>query len=557
MKQFKSILLIKLPYCPHPDVSIEDDDFRTKAPFRPIPSLALASLCAFVDKYKTFDYNLKAIDVNIEAYTQPENPIDANVFSSILADSIKNNTYDVLALSAMFVFNVRWLDMAVKLSRKFHPEAKIIIGGGCPTIFPERCLKDYDIDDAVIGEGESAFLHILNRYNNHHDPEFERAFPLEGFLFKGQKEEFDISKQRHHFIDLTDFPLPAWHYLNVEKYFMRSGDRMLPIEGSRGCPYRCTYCSTYISWGHKVRYKPVKVLINEITEINKRYGVKGLHFVDDNLSFSKRWIKEFLTQLISMNQPLKFTASNFSAKHLDEEIVGLLAAAGMTVFGVAVESGSAEIQERIKKNVDFDKVREVVKIMKSHNLHVHLCWMVGFPNETMEQINSTFNLARELRANSNQFMRVLPYPGTQLFDEAKSANLLALHEDDLDKFDNRKCEYLKSDEWGYKQLQEMIYDVNIEINFLNNPLLDSEEGRDYMLEFFERLLLRLPEHAIARIIVGYIYKKKGDLVKCEKNYISALDLLQKESIRAVFNKYLLNNHHIVNDFNQFRESKNK
>ncbi len=551
MKNFKSVLLIKLPYSTHPDSLGGGGDFRTKAPFRPIPSLALATLCAFLDRYKTYDYKIKAIDLNIEAYTKPGVPIDISVYPDLLTNAIKNNKYDVLCISAMFVFNVKWVETAVKLSKKFHPKAKIIIGGGYPTLFPRRCLNKHDIDDAVIGEGESTFLHILNKYNNYRDPEFEKKFPFKGYASKNRAGKIFISKLGHDFIDLNDLPVPAWHYLNVKKYFRKSGDKKLPIEGTRGCPYRCSFCCTHLSWGVRVRYKPIQNLINEILEIKKKYNVEGLHFVDDNLSFSKDWIKEFLKRIISMKLPLKLTASNFSVKHLDREIIGLLAKAGMGEFGIAVESGSPEIQRRTNKNLDFNKIRKVVRIMKQNDLHVHICWMVGFPNETLKQIKSTFNFARELKAHSNQFLTVLPYPGTQLFNEAKSANLLVFKEDDLDKFNCRECDYLKSDEWNYEQLRDMIYDANIEMNFLNNPSLKTAKGKDSFLDYLEKLLLRLPDHVISHIIVGYLYKRKKNNFKCEKHYKSAIELLKNKDLHKTFNKYLSWNSPIIKDFNRF------
>ena len=527
----------------------------TKSPFRPVPSLALASLCAFIERYKKFDYNLKAVDLNIEGYAEPGMPVDTTVYEGLLKGCIESNEYDVLCLSTMFVFNVKWVDAAVRFSKKLHPEAKIIIGGGYPTLFPERCLEEHGIDTVVIGEGEAVFLHILNRYNNYHDPEFEKRFTFEGYGTMDENGKIVISKQRRCFIDLGDLPIPAWNYLNVEKYFRTSGDKVLPIEGSRGCPYCCSYCCTYISWGRQVRYKPVERLIAEISEMKKRYRVDALHFVDDNLSFDKDWIKEFLRRIISMKLPLKFTASNFSSKNLDGEIIDLLVKTGMDRFSIAVESGCPEMQKRINKNLNLEKIREMVKQLKARKLYIHLCWMIGFPNETMEQINRTFNFARELRAHSNQFLTVLPYPGTQLFDEAKSAGLLVFQDDELDKFDNRRCDYLKSDEWNYDKLQKMIYDINIELNFLNNISLDTEEGMDYMLGFLENLMLRLPEHIVARIIIGYIYKKKNNMAKHEEYYNSARSLFKEKKLSETFSRYLSWKHPIVEDFNRYLETK--
>lgn len=551
MKKFKSLLLLKLPYCTHPDALNVENDFRTKLPFRPIPSLALATLCGFLDKYKTYNYDIKAIDLNIEAYTEPGIPIDTSNYLDLLTNAIKNSNYDILCISTMFVFNVRWVDDVVKLSRKFHPEAKIILGGGYPTVFPERCFKEHDIDDVIIGEGEPTLLHILNRYNNHQDPEFEKKFPFEGYASKNENGKIVISKSRHRFMDLGDLPIPEWNCLDIEKYFKRSGGKTLPIEGTRGCPYRCSFCNTYLSWGLKVRYKPIKNIINEIVELKKRYNVASLHFIDDNLAFSKKWMKEFLEQMIKIKLPLKLEASNFSIKHLDKEIIDLLVRAGMNRIAIAVESGSSEIQKRINKNIDFDKVRELVKIMKSRKVYIHICWMIGFPNETIEQIKSTFNFARELKAHSNQFLTVLPFPGTQLFEEAKRDNLLFFQEDDLDKFDDRKCDYLKSDEWDYDLLRDMIYDINIEVNFLNNSLLDTAEGRYQFLEYLKGLLLRLPEHIIARIIAGYLYKQKRDYSKSENYYKSAIELFRNKTLHKTFFKYLSWDNPVIKDFNQF------
>lgn len=530
MNKYTSILLLKLPYCTHPDAKIVDDDFRTKGTFRPLPSLALPTLCGFIDKYKTLNYKIKAIDLNIEAYTEPDVPIDTSYYPELLEDIIKSNNYDVLGLSVMFVYNIKWVNHAVNLSRKFHPESKIIIGGGYPTLFPERCLIENDIDDAVIGEGESTFLHILNKYNNHSDSEFEKKFPFVGYASKKENGEIEFSNKKLHFIDMKDLLSPAWSYLDIKKYFKNSGDKILPIEGSRGCPYQCTFCCTYLSWGFKIRYKPIDNLIDEIRDIEKNYNADSLTFGDDNLAFNKEWIKKFLTRFIDLNLSVKLEASNFSVKHLDEEIINLLGKAGMQKIGIAVETGSPEMQIRIKKWLNFDNVRKVVEMVKNKGLHVHLNWMLGFPNETLNQINQTFDLARELRGHSNQFLTVLPYPGTKLFLDAKETNLLFFEEDDLDKFDNRKCDYLRSDEWNYVSLKNMIYDANIEMNFLNNPYLSSSEGREHMLEFCESLVLRLPQHIIAHIIAGYLHKQNNSINQYEKHYKEAIKLFNEKNL---------------------------
>ncbi len=551
-KEYRNVLLLKAPYCEfNTSDPSRDADFRNKKTFRPWPSLALASLCAFIEQYDTFGYHIKAIDINVEAYSSPCEHIDVSVYPSLVENTILENDYDVLSISAMFVFNYQWVDMIVKLSRMHHPDAKIVIGGGYPTIFPERCLTDHEIDDAIIGEGEDTLLHVLHKYNNFVDENFTTKFPFSGHAGKQSTGEIVVSSKRQYFLNLEELPSPAWHYLNVEKFFKNSGDSLLSVEASRGCPYQCTYCCTYLSWGRKVRYKSVKKVIDEMVELKNKFNVGVIHFVDDNATFSKQWVKEFMETLIEMGSPVRFQFSNFSAKHLDEEIIDLLIRSGINYIAIAIETGSKEIQNQIKKHIDFDQVRDIVKLIKLKGMEVHICWMVGFPHETLEQINETFALARELRADMNHYYIVLPYPGTKLFDEAKAAQLLLIDSDNLENFDYRIGGAIKSDEWNYEQLFEMIYDINIELNFLNNVLLDQEGGREIMLQRCEGLLLKLPEHVVASMTAGFLHKLKGNLEQSNEYYDNTKRLLEDEKLANVFGRYLLWDNSIVRDYLEF------
>ncbi|MFH1799452.1 MAG: cobalamin-dependent protein [Candidatus Omnitrophota bacterium] len=284
MNNYKSILLLKLPYCIYVEHK-QDMDFMDRTNFRPLPSIALASICGFFDKYKSIDYTLKAIDINIEAYQNPGEPIDPSLYKDLLTNAIKDNDYGILAMSAMFLYNIRWVELAVKLSRQYHPEAKIIIGGGYPTVFPKEAVEKHDIDFAVIGEGEAAFLHILNKINNHTDLQFEKSYPFENYATKDDAGKV-VVVPRKTFTGLEGLPSPNWDYLNVDKYFKNSGDRVLPMESSRGCPYTCTFCASFLAWGRKMRYKPVDNVIAEVQQIYLKHKVSGVYFTDDNISFS-------------------------------------------------------------------------------------------------------------------------------------------------------------------------------------------------------------------------------------------------------------------------------
>jgi anaerobic magnesium-protoporphyrin IX monomethyl ester cyclase len=552
-KQYKSILLFKVPHCIHPDAVPENDNFRLKHTFRPIPSFALAALCAFLEKHNTFGYEIKAVDVNIEAYKKPGVPIEINEYPLLIEECIKKSRYDVLAISVMFVFNVKWLESLVSLSRLYHPAAKIIVGGGYPTIFPKDCLQQFDVDHVVIGEGEASFVHILNRYNDHHDTAFENKFPFDGYGEKKKSGEINIVPLKTY-LHMEDIPVPAWDYLNVDKYFKNSGDRILAIEAVRGCPYRCTYCNTQLTWGHQLRYKKVDSLIEEMIQLNGKYRAL-LHFIDDNRSVNRDWMMDFLSKAIENNIPMDPTPSSFHVNHLDAEMIEFLKKGGIKTVGIGVETGSQEMQKRCEKNLNLDRVREVVAWIKSKGLRVHINYMFGFPHETLDQIDQTLDLARELNAHSNQFLLVVPYPGTAIYEEAKKDGLFRFEDIELDNFEPRRFKFLKSDEWTYAQLEEKIYDVNIELNFLDNPSLEDGEWQDMFLDYLENLGLRIPGHVIAHIVAGYIHKKKGNFRHSENHFRKAVKDLGKKEFSETFAGYLTWDYPAIRDFNQYCKAK--
>jgi len=236
----------------------------------------------------------------------------------------------------------------------------------------------------------------------------------------------------------------------------------------------------------------------------------------------------------------------------DEEIIDLWIKVGCKQFAIAVETGSQEMQKQIRKNIDFEKVREVVSIFKKKNMPFVILWMIGFPNETLKQIEETFAFVRELRAFINRLTILMPYPQTELFNQAKEQGLLTFDEENLDNYDRRKAGCIKSNEWTYEQLQGMLYDINIETNFLNNPFLETAEKRDYFLSYLQKLLMALPNHVIANIVIGYIHKMNNNIEKRDVYYNKASSLLHNDTLSHTFQKYLKWDHEIINDFNNFR-----
>lgn len=536
-------------------------------------TLALAALASFFNKYKSYDYNLKCVDVNLLAYEEESsnsakkgetkhnfNPIDTKKYIKILDDLLSKEKYDILAISAMFVMSQRWVMDAVNFSKKYHPNAKIIIGGGYPTIYPEYVLKKHDIDMAIVGEGDDTFVHAVNRLNNIVDEKFNEQFTFEGYAAKDRNGEVFYVPRKKGFIDLKKLPPASYKWLDLKNYFKKSGQKTLALEASRGCPYGCTYCSTFISWGKTVRYKNVDSLTEEIAELQTS-NKPAIHFVDDNLSFDKGWTIEFLDKLAEKNLKLNLSFSNLHYKRLDEEILDKLFKVGVNEIKIALESGSKTTNKRIHRALDIKKAKKIVDYCRKKNKSSVTFWMVGFPGETISEIRETFTAAKEIASSKVIFSMVIPYPGTKLYEEAKDQSSLSINDDytsiksidsmiDLFLYRSSKS-ILKSKEWSTETINNLMYDANIDLNFLNSPGLRTENEREFLMRATLRVLKSIPEHIVANILVGYLFELKKDTIHNKFYYEKAKFLFEIDDHRETFQKYLYWDSKVIKSFLEY------
>jgi radical SAM superfamily enzyme YgiQ (UPF0313 family) len=189
---------------------------------------------------------------------------------------------------------------------------------------------------------------------------------------------------------------------------------------SRACPWRCTYCHN--SYGKQFRARSAEHVLAEIDYLVKEHGVKELVFMDDIFNFQAERATAIAKGLIERDYGLKLTFPNgFRGDILTEELVLLLKQAGMYRCMVAVESASPRIQKVMKKNLKIEKVRKIVDFIADQGVMVHGAFMLGFPSETQDEMEATIKWAAKSSFHTAAFFRVIPFKGTQLFEEVEEA----------------------------------------------------------------------------------------------------------------------------------------
>lgn len=309
-----------------------------------------------------------------------------------------------------------------KIVKKTIPSL-VILGGIHPTITPEDCLKDNNIDFLIVGEGELTIQELVN-YLDEHRVDFQN---IKGLWHK-KGQEIIRGQPRELIEDLDSLPFPAWELVtDLKKY--RPPDALdspvVPMMTSRGCPFNCIFCCSKQIFGQRFRARSKDSIIAEIKYYINNFGLKELHIMDDVFSLNKERTLEICRaiQENKFNLTLSF-ANGLRVDNIDEEILEALKRAGFRDLGFGVESGDEEILKKIKKGITKEQSRNVFKLVKEYGFNSWGFFIIGLPRETKETVKKTIDFAIELDPDFAKFLILKPFPGTEVFDDFSKQNYI-------------------------------------------------------------------------------------------------------------------------------------
>jgi radical SAM superfamily enzyme YgiQ (UPF0313 family) len=284
-------------------------------------------------------------------------------------------------------------------------------------------MQDAHVDYCVRGEGEYTFIDLMRGLATLRSD----WSGCQGLTWRNLDGVVVREADRAAPDDLDALPMPAWDLIDHRKYhdMPRGGliyahKEFATMFSSRACPWRCTYCHN--SYGKKFRARSAESVLAEIDYLVQNHGVKELVFMDDIFNLRPERATAIANGLIEREYDLKLTFPNgLRGDILTEELVLLLKRAGMYRCMVAVESSVPRIQKVMKKNLKIDKVKHIVDFIAKQGVLVHGAFMLGFPTETEEEMEATIDWAARSAFHTAAFFRVIPFKGTQLFEEVEHA----------------------------------------------------------------------------------------------------------------------------------------
>lgn len=326
---------------------------------------------------------------------------------------------DLLGISALSFESQELHELAARV-KKSYPEIPIIAGGPYITTATNTAFADQNLDFIARCEGEQTMLELCNYL-------FKSGGTLKEIPGLGFRESgiAKLNPDRPFLEDLDSLPFPAWDLIKVEKYFElpRFGTtyvhkEYMSVMTSRGCPFKCTYCHRVFGVGFRPR-SPENV-IQELEILQKQFGIREIFFVDDCFNCKLGRAKEICDLMIARGFKYSITFPNgLRGDIMDEELLDKLKAAGTYRITYAVETASERLQKFLKKNLNLEKVRNIIEMTDRRGILVDAFFMVGFPGETRQEVMQTLDFALNSKLHSMNIWFVTPFEGTELYQQAK------------------------------------------------------------------------------------------------------------------------------------------
>jgi anaerobic magnesium-protoporphyrin IX monomethyl ester cyclase len=341
--------------------------------------------------------------------------VDPNAESTVLAHIGEAVCLGITVLTGAPISDALTVSRAAKRAR---PELTVVWGGWHPSMFSRECLSESSVDVTVRGQGEETFVDIVERLAQGRSLEDCAGCTVrlaDGSLRENPARPLaQVDKFRAH-----DYGL-----IPVERYYELKGKRQLDYISSQGCNFRCAFCSDPFVYGRKwVGLEPVR-MATRLKELWDRYRFDDVNFQDETFFTKAGRVEALADRIVHSGMKITWAATMRADQgvRLPPAVWQRCKDSGLRRLLVGVESGSNEVLKRIRKDIKIEQVYETAETMLKYGIAGHFPFIVGFPDESDENVQASLYCAKKLRAMSPDFLTPIyyfkPYPGSALVIEA-------------------------------------------------------------------------------------------------------------------------------------------
>ena len=304
---------------------------------------------------------------------------------------------------------------SIALARLVRSNCETLIAGGpLPTLNPSDFLNDFDI--VVIGEGEKTIVELFDA--------FEKNLGLskiDGIAYKEKTNgQIKITSSRLVIQDLDSIPFPSRDLFDnhsyKDHYSRKSGYTITSIITSRGCPFRCDFCSRSV-FGNEFRTRSAANIVDEIEAIME-YGYDRIWFADDCFTISRKRLIDICDEILDRRLKIGWECLS-RVDTIDREVVGKMKEAGCMRVFFGIESGNDSVLAIMNKQITAEQARRAVFMVKEAGIRVGAFFILGYPGESDQTVLDTVRFSSSLPVDYLSFTLPYPIPGTPLYERTK------------------------------------------------------------------------------------------------------------------------------------------
>jgi radical SAM superfamily enzyme YgiQ (UPF0313 family) len=364
-------------------------------------------------------HEVSVIDLNNELMT------DGEVLSLI-----KKIKPDIISFSVKTATIRDARELANQIKALF-PQMPIILGGPHTTLCWQDLIKEPPFDIIFVGEGEQILPIICESIDAKRSVDI-----VPGVVTKANyKESFNVIQFLNPDLDSLLYPCYDFFPENVKNALKTH----YPLLTTRGCIYKCTYCSVSEISGNKLRKRSPENIIEELKYAKKKYGIKSFEIIDDLFNLDIERCKKICRAILNEHLELSWACPNgLRADRVDKELADLMVNSGCTSVMVGIESADPVVLNTIRKGETIEDIERGIRIFQNAGLNVGGYFIIGLPGDSIKSQKLSVNFVKKLGINAH-FNMLVPYPGTKLWDWAqKNAHFLHKIEEGLHFADTSK-----------------------------------------------------------------------------------------------------------------------
>jgi len=361
------------------------------------PPLGLLYVAGYTAEHS--DHELTVIDAQVEELSYEQ-----------IGARLTEIQPDVVGLTAM---TLTLLDVmrTVEAAKEARSETTVVLGGPHVHLFPEETIRLAGVDFLVLGEGEEAFVELLDALGDEN-----RLRQIPGLVFLCG-EEIVNTGMRPPIEDLDALPFPDRRSVPYDKYdsLLAAGEIATTVFTSRGCPFQCRFCDRP-HLGKRFRARSSNNVVDELEDCLE-IGIRDFLIYDDTFTVQRQRVLDICDEIVRRKLDISFDI-RARVDTIDDEMLTHLRKAGCEGIHYGVEAGTEKILTVLNKGITLERAKESFDMTRKHGIPTLAYFMIGSPTETEEDIRSTFKVMRWLNPDYVHLTVLTPFPGTEIYFDA-------------------------------------------------------------------------------------------------------------------------------------------